>query len=209
MHFFQFRIAVVVMLLNEINIATSNILNSPFALLLCSPEKKKCINCVFHFPWVFPSRTVNVFQALHQTSQTIKMYFEKLLGFRTRFLKGKLQSVLISFKSVHPCPLFRGNPMDLFLKISVLEANFCWVGDVEEIICSWKESVAGKNIIQGDWVDLMSRISFMCYVSETSPTRPLPTTEGLNFALRPHPNWPVIFGHTSAGKLPNKSGCRL
>ena len=99
---------------------------------------------------MFPSRTVNVFQALHQTSQTIKMYFEKLLGFRTRFLKGKLQSVLISFKSVHPCPLFRGNPMDLFLKISVLEANFCWVGDVEEIICSWKESVAGKNIIQGD-----------------------------------------------------------
>ena len=55
----------------------------------------------------------------------------------------------------------------------------------------------------------MSRISSMYYVSETSPTRPLPTTEGLNLALRPHPNWPVIFGHTSAGKLPNKSGCRL
>ena len=55
----------------------------------------------------------------------------------------------------------------------------------------------------------MSRISSMYYVSETSPTRPLPTTEGLNFAHRPHPNWPVIFGHTSAGKLPNKSGCRL
>ena len=39
--------------------------------------------------------------------------------------------------------------MDLFLKISVLEANFCWVGDVEEIICPSKESVAGKKIIQG------------------------------------------------------------
>ena len=84
MYFFQFRIAVVVMLLNEINIVKSNILNSPFALLLCSlppphplPPEKKCINCVFHFPWVFQSRTVNVFQALYQTSQTIKMNFEK------------------------------------------------------------------------------------------------------------------------------------
>ena len=36
LYFFQFRIAVVVTLLNEINIVKSNILNSPFALLLCS-----------------------------------------------------------------------------------------------------------------------------------------------------------------------------
>ena len=34
-------------------------------------------------------------------------------------------------------------------------------------------------------------------------------TEGVNFALGPHPNWPVIYGHMSAGKLPSKSGCRL
>ena len=80
------------------------------------PPEKKCINCVFHFPWVFQSRTVNVFQALYQTSQTIKMNFEKLLGFRTRFLKAKLQSVLISFTLVHPFPLVRGNPIGLFLK---------------------------------------------------------------------------------------------
>ena len=39
-------------------------------------------------------------------------------------------------------------------------------------------------------------------------TPPLPTTEGLNFALWPHPNWPAMSGHTSAGKLPSKSGCR-
>ena len=45
-----------------------------------------------------------------------------------------------------PCS---GNPMDLFLKISVLQANFCWLGDVEEIICPWKERVAGKKTIQG------------------------------------------------------------
>ena len=38
--------------------------------------------------------------------------------------------------------------MELFLKISVLssvlQANFCWLGDLEKIICPWKESVAGK-----------------------------------------------------------------
>ena len=27
--------------------------------------------------------------------------------------------------------------MDLFLKISVLQANFCLLGDLEKIICPW------------------------------------------------------------------------
>ena len=35
--------------------------------------------------------------------------------------------------------------MDLFLKRSVLQANFCWVGDVEEMICPWEETVSGKR----------------------------------------------------------------
>ena len=50
-----------------------------------------------------------------------------------------------------------------------------------------------------------------CYVLETFPTRPLPTTEGLNFALRPHPNWPVIFGYIRLlGNFPisQVAGCR-
>ena len=38
----------------------------------------------------------------------------------------------------------QGHPMDLFLKIAVPQANFCWLG---EIICPWMESVAGKKII--------------------------------------------------------------
>ena len=40
----------------------------------------------------------------------------------------------------------QGHPMDLFLKIPVLKANFCWLGDLEKILCPWKEgeSVAGK-----------------------------------------------------------------
>ena len=88
------------------------------------PPEKKCINCVFHFPWVFQSRTVNVFQALYQTSQTIKMNFKKLLGFRTRFLKAKLQSVLISLTLVHPCPPSAEIQWICYSKMFVLEAIF-------------------------------------------------------------------------------------
>ena len=39
--------------------------------------------------------------------------------------------------------------MDMFLKKSVLQANFCWLEDLEEIICSGTESFAGKKIIVG------------------------------------------------------------
>ena len=39
--------------------------------------------------------------------------------------------------------IMQGHPTDLFLKISVLQANFSWLGDVEKK-CPWKESVAGK-----------------------------------------------------------------
>ena len=34
--------------------------------------------------------------------------------------------------------------MDLFLKISVLQANFGRLGDLEKIICPWKEGVTVK-----------------------------------------------------------------
>ena len=43
----------------------------------------------------------------------------------------------------------QGHPMDLFLKISVLQANFCWLEDLEEIICSGTESFVWKKIIVG------------------------------------------------------------
>ena len=45
----------------------------------------------------------------------------------------------------------------LFLKIPVLQAHFCWLGDLEKIICPWKESVSGT--IQGVYVYLMSGIA--------------------------------------------------
>ena len=39
--------------------------------------------------------------------------------------------------------------MDLLLKISILQANYCCLGDLGGIICPWKESVAGNTSIQG------------------------------------------------------------
>ena len=54
--------------------------------------------------------------------------------------------------------------MDLFLKIPVLQANFCWLGDLEKIICPGKESVSGT--IQGVYVYLMSGIAAVIYISE-------------------------------------------
>ena len=44
-----------------------------------------------------------------------------------------------------PLDKFQGHPMDLFLKISVLHANFCWLGDVEEIIVLGRKVLLGKT----------------------------------------------------------------
>ena len=35
--------------------------------------------------------------------------------------------------------------MDLFLKISVLQAHFCWLGDVKEIIVLERKVLLGKR----------------------------------------------------------------
>ena len=55
--------------------------------------------------------------------------------------------------------------MDLFLKYLFFSKKICWLGDVEEIICPCKESVAGKKIIQGVGGDFMCRIAPMGYLS--------------------------------------------
>ena len=39
----------------------------------------------------------------------------------------------------------QGHPMDLFLKISVLQARFCWLGDVKEIIVLGRKVLLGKR----------------------------------------------------------------
>ena len=97
----------------------------------------------------------------------------------------------------------QGHPMDLFLKISVLQADFWWPGDVEEMICPWKESVAREKTIQGVRGDFMGKTAGMCYLSRAS--FPLPPTEKVNSALWPYPNWSVM----SAGKISSRSGCRV
>ena len=67
--------------------------------------------------------------------------------------------------------------MDLFLKISVLQTHFCWLGDVEEIIVFGRKVSAGKKIIQGIRGDLKSRIAATGYLYG------LLTTQDLNCAL--------------------------
>ena len=90
--------------------------------------------------------------------------------------------------------------MDLFLKI-------CWLGDLEELM-----SLEGKVWLEidnsGCLGDLVSRIVLLVLFVRNLPPLNWPTVE-LNFALRPHPKWPVMSGRTFAGKLPSKSGCRL
>ena len=67
--------------------------------------------------------------------------------------------------------------MDLLLKISVLQAHFCWLGDVEEIIVLGRKVLLGKKIIQGVRGDLKSRIAATGYLYG------LLTTQDLNCAL--------------------------
>ena len=66
--------------------------------------------------------------------------------------------------------------MHLFLKISVLHANFCWLGDVEEIIVLGRKVLLGKKIIQGVRGDLKTRIAATGYLYG------LLTTQDLNCA---------------------------
>ena len=59
--------------------------------------------------------------------------------------------------------------MDLFLKLSVLQANFCWLGDLEKMICPWKESIGGGGggKDKPGW-ELVFKIAGMWYLSATS-----------------------------------------
>ena len=41
----------------------------------------------------------------------------------------------------------QGHPRDLFLKIPVLHANFCWLRDVEEIIVLGRKVLLGQTLI--------------------------------------------------------------
>ena len=51
--------------------------------------------------------------------------------------------------AVWTLPNIQWHPIELFLKISVLQVNVCWLGDLDKIVCPWKESDAGKLEILG------------------------------------------------------------
>ena len=78
--------------------------------------------------------------------------------------------ILIRWIVIYPrdSAIQRLNNRGQFLKISVLQANVCWLGVLDKIICPWKESDAGQLEILGVGGDLMCRIAAMCYLSETS-----------------------------------------
>ena len=78
----------------------------------------------------------------------------------------------------------QGHPMDQFPKISVLQAKFSWLGNLEKLICPWKESVAGQYTIQGVRGDLVYT-KYLVYSDYLFIS--LPSTEGVNVSLRPHP----------------------
>ena len=92
----------------------------------------------------------------------------------------------------------QGHPMDLFHKISVLLAIFCWLGDVEVMICPWKESVVGN---------VMSEIAAMCCQKPLPhsplPPPPSPPTEHPISSFHPPspPPWRAEFCRLTTPKL--------
>ena len=100
---------------------------------------------------------------------------------------------------------------------SICSANFCWLGYVEEIICPWKESVAGKKTNQSVWGDLMSRIAAIrvigscCHAANLfSSSKPPSSTKGWIWPLSdtlfsnlppPPPHWRSEFFPMTTPKL--------
>ena len=64
-------------------------------------------------------------------------------------------------------PAILGHPMNLFLKMPVLQANFCWLFDVKEVI--WKESVAEIKVMEVVRVDVISKKLLRCVLSIRNP----------------------------------------
>ena len=122
-------------------------------------------------------------------------------------LVSKLQSRNFALLRTHCIVLLgytQGHPKDLFLKISVLQANFAGSLDM------WKKQyVLGRKVLLRKkcvWGDLMFRIVTMCYGSE--PPSPPPLLRG-EFCPMTTPKlasnvWTYVCWETSS-----KPGCRL
>ena len=68
--------------------------------------------------------------------------------------------------------------MDLFLLISVLHANFYWMGVLGKIMCSLEGKCSWESYGEG-----AGGICYLEYLLCRIYQYPLPPTEGLNFVL--------------------------
>ena len=73
----------------------------------------------------------DVYWVLHSTNMFFKV---------SRYFYDESEFIVASLS-----PLRQGHPVDQFLKISVLQAHFCWLGDVEEIIVLERKVLLGKR----------------------------------------------------------------
>ena len=74
---------------------------------------------------------------------SITKYLLTLLTYKQCMVLTLLTKPYSAYKTI--LTYNQGHPMDLFLKISVLHANFCWLGDVEEIIVLGRKVLLGKR----------------------------------------------------------------
>ena len=75
----------------------------------------------------------------HRGAPVVQTLYNPCTNLRPFSLGGYRYVPSLNIKSYR----VQGHPMDLFHKISVLLAIFCWLGNVEIMICPRKESVAG------------------------------------------------------------------
>ena len=72
-----------------------------------------------------------IFQTDHISGSSVKIC-----------IQSATQPFLVSSRNAPPqTAVYNRLPMNLFLKISVLQAGakFCWLGDLEKILCPWNK----------------------------------------------------------------------
>ena len=118
----------------------------------CRPLSYNMTQEIFRLPFLQSSCTIRTFPSrkglLHHSTSTIKNGHWPT--WNNLFLSSQLNNGTYQ-------QWLQGHPMELFLKISVLQTNFCGLGDVEEIICSWVDTLNSAKLIFGRKVLLGNR----------------------------------------------------
>ena len=99
---------------------------------------------VFFFLSYTPRVTFAVAWNFHIKNVHVQMFAVEVAYIITAFILPVLSTLLNPVIIFSFSTNYQGHPMDLFLKISVLQANFCWLGDVEEIIVPGRKVLLGK-----------------------------------------------------------------